>query len=135
MGYNLSNAAGIEFEDLLNSSPLELIYNSDDPPTYIHYSGSGTSPDLSCVSSDICAFTKRSVVEDPGSGHRQVVASINIHLPAVRFKSNPKKSWNFKKANWDNFEKLSDGELEEDNFDLSLPPEKLVLNLTRAILF
>ncbi|GBM30000.1 hypothetical protein AVEN_165576-1 [Araneus ventricosus] len=102
-GYSHPNAAGLEFEDLLNSSPLELNFKTDDPPTYIHYNGSGSSPDLLCVSSDICAFTKRKVVEDPGSGHIQVIASISVQQPAGRFRQSPKKSWNFKKANWDNF--------------------------------
>ncbi|GFT85509.1 uncharacterized protein NPIL_478131 [Nephila pilipes] len=59
--YSHPNAAGLEFEDLLNSSPLELSFKPDDPPTYIHYNGYSCSPGL-YVSSDICAFTKRKIM-------------------------------------------------------------------------
>ncbi|GIX97895.1 uncharacterized protein CEXT_389351 [Caerostris extrusa] len=48
-GYGDMNAAGKEIEDLLNSSLLDLIYDTSDPPTYIHYNGSGSTPDLLCV--------------------------------------------------------------------------------------
>ncbi|GIX87609.1 uncharacterized protein CDAR_412281 [Caerostris darwini] len=60
------NAAGLEFEDLLNFSSFELITRSEGSPTYIHYNSSGSSPYLLCVSSDNCVFTERSITVDPG---------------------------------------------------------------------
>ncbi|GFS61376.1 hypothetical protein NPIL_490561 [Nephila pilipes] len=33
-GYDDSNASGREFEELLNSSSLEIIFDASDPPTY-----------------------------------------------------------------------------------------------------
>ncbi|GFT13125.1 uncharacterized protein NPIL_10311 [Nephila pilipes] len=66
----------IVFEDLLNSSSHEIIFDAFDPPTYLHYNGSGSNPDLLCVSSHLSDYSKRRVIEDPSSGHRQNIASI-----------------------------------------------------------
>ncbi|GIY15568.1 hypothetical protein CDAR_618821 [Caerostris darwini] len=77
-GYDDMNAAGKEIEDLLNSSLLDLTYDASDPPTYIHYNGSGSTPDLLCISTDLSPFTNRIIIVDPGSGHRQIIASIVI---------------------------------------------------------
>ncbi|GIX84733.1 hypothetical protein CEXT_84131 [Caerostris extrusa] len=91
------NAAGKEIEDLLNSSLLDLIYDASDPPTYIHYNGSGSTPDLLCVSTDLSPFTNRIVIGDPGSGHRQIIASIVIQGQKTKPHYSQRKSWNFKK--------------------------------------
>lgn len=66
-GYQDSNAAGKEVEDLLNSNPIDLIFNERDPCTYIHYNGTGSNPDLLCVATDLTSHTHREVIEDPGS--------------------------------------------------------------------
>ena len=77
-GYMDTNAAGKEMEDLLNTSILELIYNDTDPPTYLHFNGAQTTPDLLLISSDISANTKRIILDDPGSGHKPAIAKITL---------------------------------------------------------
>jgi hypothetical protein len=77
-GYNDTNAAGKEMEDLLNTSILELIYDNTDPSTYLQFNGTQTTPDLLLVSSDISANTKRIILNDPGSGHKPVIAKITL---------------------------------------------------------
>ncbi|GIY39434.1 hypothetical protein CEXT_243221 [Caerostris extrusa] len=95
----------MEVEDLLSCSTLELIYNLQSSPTYIHYNGSNSTHGLFCLSSDISMYTKRSGIDDPGSRHRQVVASINL----PRFREHVRdcfSSWNFKKVDWKRYEEL-----------------------------
>jgi hypothetical protein len=76
-GYKDTNAAGKVMEDLLNTPVLELTYNDTDPPTYLHFNGGQTTPDL-LVSSDISANTKRIILDDPGSGHKPVIVKITL---------------------------------------------------------
>jgi hypothetical protein len=65
-------------EDLLSTSILELIYNDTDPPTYLHFNGPQTTPDLLLVSSDISVNTERTILDDPGLGHKPVIAKITL---------------------------------------------------------
>ncbi|GIY94038.1 uncharacterized protein CEXT_134311 [Caerostris extrusa] len=88
---------GRRLEDFLNSNLLDLIYDASDPPTYIHYNGSGRTLDLLCVSTDLSPFTNRIVIGDPGSGHRQIIASIVIQGQKTKPHYSLRKSWNFKK--------------------------------------
>jgi hypothetical protein len=68
-GYNYYNHAGRTVEEFLNSQKLELLCNSEDNKTFLHYSGSTTNPDLALVSSDIYENSQRTVLEDFGSSH------------------------------------------------------------------
>ena len=52
-GYKNIDATGKIIEDFLNTTTFELIYRTEDPPTFIHFSGSGSNPDLLLASSDI----------------------------------------------------------------------------------
>ena len=65
-------------EDLLNTSVLELLYKDTDPSTYLHFSGAQTTQDLLLVSSDISPNTKRIILDDTRSGHRPVIAKVNL---------------------------------------------------------
>ncbi|GIX71338.1 uncharacterized protein LOC103523941 [Caerostris extrusa] len=78
MGYNDTNHSGKEVEDSRNISNLELIYNCNDPHTFLHYNGTKSNPDLLLASADLSQSTKRSVLEDPGSGHREILAEISF---------------------------------------------------------
>lgn len=97
--YNDVNGSVREFEDLLNSSSLDIIYDHSDPPTYLHYSGSGSTRDLLCVASDLCIYSKGRDIKDPGSGHREIIASIVTHGNGYKrlSKDSQKASWNFEK--------------------------------------
>ncbi|GIY47772.1 hypothetical protein CDAR_77241 [Caerostris darwini] len=128
------NATGKETDDLLNSSLLDLIYDVSDPPTYVHYNGSGSTPDLLCVSTDLCPFTNRIVIGDPGSGYTQIIASIVIQRQKTKPYYSQRKSWNFKKADWVNFRRLTEEKLHMNNFDFSLHPSRIVSQINRAIL-
>ncbi|VDO16759.1 unnamed protein product [Rodentolepis nana] len=96
---------------MLNSNPLELIYSNEDPATYLHYNGTRTTPDLLLASSDISEHTRRKIIDDPGSGHKPVIASITIGSKCMSRKVSTKLSWNFKKADWSRFTNLLDNEL------------------------
>ncbi|VDN97169.1 unnamed protein product [Rodentolepis nana] len=84
-----TNIAGKEIEDML-INPLELIYSNEDPATYLQCNGSRTTPDLLLASSDITTSVSIHAVfplgfkrhqraytphDDPGSGHKPVIAS------------------------------------------------------------
>ncbi|GIY21565.1 hypothetical protein CEXT_494451 [Caerostris extrusa] len=56
--------AGKEIEDFINSNTIKLIYNQKDPHTFMHYSGSLTTPDLLLVSSGTVGDITRTVLED-----------------------------------------------------------------------
>jgi hypothetical protein len=92
-------------EDLLNKSTLQLIYYTD-PPTYLHYKGTQTTPDLLLVSSNISANTNRTILNDPGSRHKPVIAEIPLNRQHRAPDSYIRTSWNFKKANWESFSEM-----------------------------
>ncbi|VDO01713.1 unnamed protein product [Rodentolepis nana] len=79
-GYKDTNVPGKEIEDMLNSDPLELIYSNEDPATYLHYNGTRTIPQswLQATSRHQRAYTPH-IIDDPGSGHKPVIASGKRH--------------------------------------------------------
>ncbi|GFY67172.1 hypothetical protein TNIN_64831 [Trichonephila inaurata madagascariensis] len=95
-------------EDLLNSSTFELIYNYSDLHTYLHYNETSTSSDLLLVTSDISEPSRRYVIEDPGSGHRQVIAEVSLGSPCKHSMSFSRVSWNFKEADWTSFSAMTE---------------------------
>jgi hypothetical protein len=56
-------------EDLLNTNNIELLYNSTDIPTFLHYIGATINPDLAMITSNLVHQTSREVIKDPGCGH------------------------------------------------------------------
>ncbi|GFS78135.1 hypothetical protein NPIL_507871 [Nephila pilipes] len=122
-GYNDANASGKKFEYLLNSSSLEIIFNASDPPTYLHYNGRDNNPDLLCVSADLSDYSKRRVIEDPDSRHRQIITS--IVLPGSerkKPKEHQKVSWDFKNADRSIFRELTEEKMQMKNFNFCSPP-------------
>ena len=101
-GFNVITPPGQLVENFLNSTQMELFYRPTYPPTFLHYSGKGTNPDLLLVSSDISDTTTQKVIEDPGSGHRIVIASIKLSTQNTQ-KSKPRLLWNFTKCNWSTY--------------------------------
>ena len=102
-GYKDTNTAGREMEDLLNTSDLELLHNDTHPSTYLRFNGAQTTPDLLLVCSNISANSKRIILDDPGSGHRPVIAKITLTQQQRILDPYIRTSWNFKKANWRSF--------------------------------
>lgn len=120
IGYTDINGAGKEIRDYILSHNVELIYNSQDTPTYLHYNGSTTNPDLLIATTDISSRITRTVKNDPGSGHRAVLATIKSIRPTPnKEKENKKCSWNFKKANWEGFRMELEIRLHPDNFNFN----------------
>ena len=81
-GYNDTNQTCRTFEDSVNSITMEEVYNKNETVifihSFIHSSGIGTKQDTEMVSSEIKDKMKRDITEDPGSGHRIVIASVNL---------------------------------------------------------
>ena len=109
----------------MNSSTFELIFNSNDHHTYSHYNGTCTALDLLLVISDIGDLTKHSVLDDPGSGHRQIIADISFGSTSKQSISSSKTLWNFKKARWSDFTAILKHELHPDCIDFSLHPSRI----------
>ncbi|GFW40231.1 probable RNA-directed DNA polymerase from transposon BS [Trichonephila clavipes] len=89
-------------EDLLIADQMELLYNDSDIPSYLHYNGNGTNPDLTLASADIADDVEREVICDPGSGHRMIITGIGFDT-SNSSKRPFRNRWNFAKADWKNF--------------------------------
>nr|CDS29291.1 pol protein [Hymenolepis microstoma] len=126
--------AGKVIEDVLNSSRLELIYSDEDPATYLHCSGTRTTPDLLLISSDISELTQRKIIEDPGSGHRPVIASSTINSKFMTPKMPTKVLWKFKKSDWPKFTNILENELNASPINYNQHPDKLCTNNTNIII-
>nr|CDS32557.1 hypothetical protein HmN_000079200 [Hymenolepis microstoma] len=112
----------------------ELIYSDEYPAKYLHYSGTRTTPDLLLVSSDISEFTQRKIIDDTGSGHKPVIASITINSKSMTPKMPTKVLWKFKKANWPKFTSLLETELNASPINYNQHPDKLSTNITNIII-
>ena len=114
IGYNDYNYRGKEVEDILNSSNLILEQDMNSTPTLLHRRHLTTSrPDLTIVSADLYEQTTVSVEEDLGSDHLPILIKIeNLVQPEVRRRT----FWNFKRANWNEFARITDEEL--NNVDI-----------------
>ncbi|GIY27467.1 hypothetical protein CEXT_308401 [Caerostris extrusa] len=85
-----------------------------------------------CVSTDLSPFTNRIFIGDPGSG--QIIASIVIQGQKTKPHYSQRKSWNFKKADWVVFRRLTEEKLHLNNFDFSSHPSRIVSQINRSIL-
>ena len=119
-----TTAAGKAMEDLLSTSVLELTYNDTDPPTYLHFNGAQTTPDLLLVSSDISANTKRITLDGPGSGHKPVIAKITLTRQQRILDPYIRTSWNFKKANWGSFTDMLEINLHQERIEFLQTPRQ-----------
>ena len=120
-----TNAAWKEMEDILNTSIMELIYSEADPSTYPHFNAAQTTPDLLLVSSDITASTKCTILDEPGSGHKPVIAKMTLTQQHRMLDSYIRTSWNFKKANWRSFTDMLLVNLHQERIDFSQQPDKI----------
>jgi hypothetical protein len=62
VGYKNINEAGKMMEDFISANNVELFYEEQDPPTYLHYNGSTTNPYLTLASPDIAALASRNIM-------------------------------------------------------------------------
>ncbi|VDO02397.1 unnamed protein product, partial [Rodentolepis nana] len=85
-------------------------------------------------SDDISEHTRRKIIDDPGSGHKPVIASITIGSKSMTWKVPTKLSWNFKKANWPRFTNLLDNELHTSPLNFNQHPDKLSNDITNIMI-
>ena len=112
---------------------MELVYKDTDPPTFLHYNGNGTNPDLLLVSSDIANHTTRTVLEDPGSGHRIIVGTIRLPRRITTSRAQ-KVSWNFNKADWPAYTASLERNLDNSILNFTDHPDKLYDKIRRTII-
>nr|CDS28211.1 mRNA decapping enzyme subunit 2 [Hymenolepis microstoma] len=133
-GYKNRNTAGKKIKDILNSSPLEPIYSDEDPATYLHYNETRTTPDLLLVSSHISELTQRKIIDDPGSVHKPVIASITINSKSMTPKMPIKFLRKLKKTDWHKFTSLLETEINESPINYNQHPDKLCKNITNIMI-
>nr|CDS26966.1 pol protein [Hymenolepis microstoma] len=125
-GYKNRDTVGKEIE--------EIIHSDEDRATCFHCNGTRTTPDLSSVSCDITELTKRKIIDDPGSGHKPVIAGTTINSKSMTPKMPIKLLWKFKKADWPTFTNLLETELNASPINYNQHPKKLCNNITNIII-
>ncbi|GFS75816.1 hypothetical protein NPIL_344821 [Nephila pilipes] len=94
-----------------DSNAMFLMYDFEDPDTFIHYSGSSTYPDLTMITTNVVDQCIKTVIGDPGSGHR--ITKLIVELKAKLKRDIRKIKRNFKKAKWRNFTDLMENLVKE----------------------
>ena len=107
-GYPDLNARGEEIEEWQAENSLILLNQPEDPPTFYSRSWmTSSTPDLAFATNTISIGSKRVVADQLAtSDHRPILIQIETtHLPI----ENPTlPRWNYKKANWNLFARLTD---------------------------
>lgn len=133
-GYSTRDGPGKIMEEFINSNTIELVYKSSDIPTFLHYNGSLTNPYLLLVSSDITTNTERYVKEDPGSGHRMIVAKITPTKMKHKTKNTIRSTWNFKKAKWNKYREHLDNNINKISISTYKSPDAMNKDIIKIIL-
>ncbi|GFT07870.1 uncharacterized protein NPIL_574461 [Nephila pilipes] len=127
------NAAGQKLEDILNSTPLELIYHASDSQTFLHHNGTFSTPDLLCVSSNICISTKREIIEVRTPD--KLLPILVLTIQALWFKTITKRNrGTLRRLSGKKFTELLDLKLGEEKLDFDCHPYRLVSKIIRAII-
>ena len=96
-----------EVEDWIITHNMVLINKAVDPPTFYSRAWRSTSsPDLTIATNDVAKITSREVDKQLGeSDHKSIFLTIERQKTPPEIYQSP--SWNFKKANWEVFKKLT----------------------------
>ena len=107
-GYEETDRRGEEVEDWQVESKLLLLNDPEDPPTFYSRRWKTTStPDLAFATDDLSKKTTRKVLNQlGGSDHRPVKLVINLQYRPQNSKTFPR--WNYKRAKWEEFSRLTD---------------------------
>ena len=107
-GYDETDRRGDEVEDWQIESNMLLLNDPEDPPTFFSRRWISTStPDLAFATEDLSRKTSRKVQSQwTGSDHRPVLLAIKLQYRPNNPKTFPR--WNYKKADWEMFSRLSD---------------------------
>ena len=106
-GYEETDRRGDEVEDWQIDSNILLLNDPEDTPTYFSRRWISTStPDLAFATEDLSRKTSRKVLSQlAGSDHRPVLLAINLQYRPNNQPTFPR--WNYKKADWEMFKRLS----------------------------
>lgn len=112
-GYADLDNTGKKIEELCESSNLILLQDENSPKTLLHRRhGTLHRPDLTLVSADIENHCTEEILECISSDHLPVLTKINI----VKHKQKKRRTrWNFKKADWDLFRKITEENIVTEN--------------------
>ena len=106
-GYNDLDTKGEEIEDWQIINNLQLVQNHNDEPTFYSRAWKSTStPDQAMATTDISRHACRTVMPPLAtSDHKPIIITI---FGKVSHENNTLPRWNYKKANWEQFSKLTD---------------------------
>ena len=106
-GYNDLETKGEEIEDWQIINNLQLLQNHNAQPTFYSRAWKSTStPDLAMATTDISRHESRTVMPPLAtSDHKPII--INI-FGRVNHENKTLPRWNYQKANWEQFPKLTD---------------------------
>ena len=108
LGYSAYNKRGHNIEDIVNSSNLHLSQDSSSTPTLFHRRHKTThKPDLTLISSDIYPSAEVTVLDGIGNSDHQPILITITRGPEGKLKEPRKCHWNFKKANWNLEQRLT----------------------------
>ena len=132
-GYPDLDPKGEEVEDWIITNQMVLINHPDDPHTYYSRAWRTTScPDLAIATDDVAKIAYRQVEQQlGGSDHKPVLLHIKHEQQPTN--SYPCSSWNYKKANWTEFQRKADQNCRDLNLKQQSMNTKAEL-ITAAIL-
>ena len=107
-GYPDLNTRGEEIEEWQGENRLILLNKPDDKPSFYSRTWlTSTTPDIAFATNNISKGSKREVLDQLAtSDHRPIIITIKRKHSPCNNSLYPR--WNYKKANWDLFKKLTD---------------------------
>ena len=112
-----------------------LLNDPEDPPTFFSRRWISTStPDLAFATEDLSRKTNRKVLSQlAGSDHRPVLLAINLQYRPSNPKTFPR--WNYKKADWEMFSRLTNEyckTVKADHFNINKATDSFNQSTLRA---
>ncbi|GFU48594.1 RNA-directed DNA polymerase from mobile element jockey [Trichonephila clavipes] len=108
-GYSTNNDRG---NDLLNAADdRALIFLTSGLPTHTSFSyGTSEALDITLVSPELHPHCDWDILSNIVSDHLPILINVQINRKTV---TSHKKFWNFKKANWDCFQRITEGSFDK----------------------
>ena len=101
---------------------------------YLHYNGNTTNPDLAIVTINLASSAKRFILDDLNSNHRAVITKIeNIDTKTQR-QEPQRPTWNFKRANWENYRMEIERVLKTNNSNSKKKPKEILKEITTTMI-
>jgi ribonuclease HI len=134
-GYSENNPRGDEVEDWQTECNLILLNDTEDQDTFYSRRWMTTStPDLAFATGNLAWKTERKVkCQLAGSDHRPIKLEIDLLFKPKDIQTFPR--WNYKKADWDEFARLSDdytGKIKTDVYNPNQPTNSFIAGILKA---